>query len=36
MLREELEELKLGQEIQDGAILDLGTVVSDIIEGGTE
>lgn len=36
LLREEVEALKAGQEIQDGAISDLGTVVSDIVEGGTE
>ena len=35
ILREEVEALKAGQEIQDGAISDLGTVVSDIVEGGT-
>ena len=32
MLREELEELKVGQEIQDGAIVEL----AEIIGGGTE
>ena len=35
LLREEIEMLKAGQEIQDGAISDLGTAVSDIVEGGS-
>lgn len=34
LLREEVEALKEGQEVQDGAISDLGTAVSDLAEGG--
>lgn len=34
LLREEVEALKEGQEVQDGAITDLGTAVSDLSEGG--
>lgn len=33
LLREEVEELKAGQEVQDGAISDLGAAVSDIAGG---
>lgn len=35
LIREEIEELKAGQEVQDGAISDLGATVSDIA-GGAE
>lgn len=34
LLREEIESLKEGQEVQDGAISDLGTAVSDLAERG--
>lgn len=34
LLREEVEALKEEQEVQDGAISDLGTAVSDLEEGG--
>lgn len=36
LLREELAAMKEGQEIQDGAIADLGAAVSAIAEGGTQ
>jgi len=36
LLREEINTLKEGQEVQDGAIIDLGTVVNELTEeGGT-
>ena len=35
-LQEEVAMLKEGQEVQDGAIADLGTVVSEIATGGEE
>lgn len=34
LLRERVEQLESGQEVQDGAISDLGTAVSDLAEGG--
>lgn len=34
LLRERIEQLENGQEVQDGAISDLGTAVSDLVEGG--
>lgn len=34
LLRERVEQLENGQEVQDGAISDLGTAVSDLAEGG--
>lgn len=34
LLRERVEQLESGQEVQDGAINDLGTAVSDLAEGG--
>lgn len=34
LLEERVKELEAGQEVQDGAINDLGTAVSDLAEGG--
>lgn len=34
LLRERVEQLENGQEVQDEAISDLGTAVSDLAEGG--
>lgn len=34
MLEERIAQLESGQEVQDGAISDLGTAVSDLAEGG--
>ena len=34
LLRERVEQLESGQEVQDGAINDLGIAVSDLAEGG--